>query len=206
MSACRSLQDVSRDTPPYRDAHSAILSALNVDARSLYKPASWQALAMIGYREELPTAPGDLTKLERFQQDCMTLAFLHHRMPAHLWAVIVTRYAILPANQPDPRDAEAVERYHSEFNRIKVAVLVVAGHITYDDSMFARWAVANWAGKFEKSKARWDRWADHDLSIRTLKRHYGEQIKPRLTGLLKQAEATAERLLNDSGMIERVAA
>lgn len=192
------------ETAPYIDATQAIRAALNVDARSLYMPASWQKFAGSGYRESAPPSETtSLSKLEAFQQDCMTLAFLHSRMPAHQWAVIVVRHALLPANLPAANDPDGVSRYIAEFNRVKIAIMVTAGHIDYDDTKFARWAVANWGGWLDKSRGRWDRWADHDLAIGTLKDHYGRQIKPQMATLLKQSEENAGRLLADAGLTLR---
>lgn len=182
-------------TAPYIDALSAIKAALNVDARSLYKPAGWQALAAAGYREEPPARHNsDLNKLERFQQDCMTLAFLNDRLPPHLWAVLIVRYSLSPKNK-------------AEAERLLWAVMVAAGHVGYDDDVkFARWAVTNWAGMLDKIRGRWDVWADHDLSIPTLKRHYGSQIKPSLQRLTEKGEMEAHNLLAEFGMIVRAAA
>lgn len=193
-------------TAPYRDHIQAIRAALNVEARSLYKPARWQALAKIGYREAPAGRSGDLTRQERFEQDCMTHAFLRGRLPPVQWATLVVRHAILPQRVPDLRDREGTERYLYEFRRLKVAVIVVAGHLDYPDAAFARWAVANWGGKLDRVRARWDRWVDHDLAIKTLKGHYGSRIKPELEALLQAAEGNAHRLLGDAGVIQRVAA
>lgn len=182
---------------PYRDHLAAIRAALNVDARSLYKPAGWQHLAMIGYREELPPAPGDLNKLERFQQDCMTYAFLNQRMPPVQWAAIIVRHGL---RVTDPKEQAA------EFDRLKWAVLACLGHVDYPDRSFAIWAIRNWGGKLPKDKASWSQWQGHESAVSTLKRHYREQIVNPMDSLLHAAENNAHRLLSDGGLIERVAA
>lgn len=178
---------------PYRDVVSAVRAALNVDARSLYKPAGWQALAGSGYRES--TTRSDLSKLEHFQQDCMTLAFLNDRLPPHLWAVLILRHQLKTvAEKP-------------ELDRLVSAMLVAAGRVDYPDLTFTRWAVAHWAGRLTGARAKWDWWTSHgDRPVPTLKEHYGKRIKPQLDGMLASADASAERLLSDAGLIERAAA
>lgn len=182
-------------TKPYIDARSAIKAALNVDARSLYKPASWQAMAAIGYREELPfSSSDDLTREERFQQDCMTLAFINDFLPANHWAILVTWYQLKTVVGS------------SELDRLRWGVWVTAGNLDYPDVKFARWAVANWAGRLDGIRGRWDSWADAELSIRTLKEHYAKRIKPELVRKLELAEGEATRVLGMGGLIERAAA
>jgi hypothetical protein len=135
-----------------------------------------------------------MSRLESFQQACMTLALLHYEMPAHLWAILVVRYAPPLADQ-------------AEFDRMKAAVLAVAGHLECSRTEFARWAVAHWGNRLPPERARWDHWNNRDLgAISTLKRLYGKDIKPSLGNMERLAKITAENLLSINGVIEKAAA
>jgi hypothetical protein len=181
---------------PYRDHIAAIRAALNVDARSLYKPSGWQALATIGYREELPPAPGELSKLDRFQQDCLTYAALNHRMPAAQWAVLIVWHSL---RITDPKEQR------TELDRLRWATWTAAGHTGCDDVEFSRWAALKWGGKLGKGDG-WARWEGGSVAVSTRKRHYREQVAMPLDALLTVASHNAARILADIGLVEREAA
>lgn len=186
-------------TAPYRNALQAIRAALSIDARSLYNPASWQSLAGSGYRES--SLRGDLTKIEIFQQACLTLRRLHWNMPPHLWALLIIRYS-----PPLSRDG-VVLAGKAELDRMCVAVEIVAGNLKTDRREFAQWAVAHWGKRLPQGKAQWDHWQNRDSgAISTLKRLYSRDVKPALGAMERTAMATAENVLKHAGMIESEAA
>lgn len=182
---------------PYLDHLAAIRAALNVDARSLYRPAGWQAQAMIGYRELMAPSYGDLSRLERFQQDCMTYAFLNDRLPAAQWAVIIVRHSL---RITDPREQRV------ELDRLRWAVWTAAGHTGYPRADFARWATLKWGGKLARTDTWQSRWGAGGVAVSTLKRHYRERVAKPLDDMLTAAERNAQRLLSDAGLTLREAA
>lgn len=183
------------ETPPYRDTLQAIRAALNVDARCLYKPSSWQQYAGSGYRESAPRA--EMTKLEAFQQACMTAAFLHSRLPPVEWAALVVAHA--PALSRKGRRVAS----DAEIQRMVVAVLLLAGEMEYPGKGFARWAVAHWGGRLPMEASGWSFWVGRDVAaVRTLQRHYAQQIRPWLADVERRAMRSADLALWSERLIE----
>lgn len=182
---------------PYLDHLAAIRAALNVDARSLYKPASWQKHVDTGYRELHLPPPGDLSRLERFEQDCLTYAFLRDRLPSVQWAVIIVRHSL---RITDPQEQRV------ELDRLRWAVWTAAGQVPCDDVALARWGVMRWGGKLAKTDTWQSRWGGGEVAVSTLKRHYRERVAKPLDDMLAAAERNASRLLSDAGLTVREAA
>lgn len=180
---------------PYRDSLQAVRAALNVDARCLYQPASWQRHAGSGYRES--QLRGEMTMLESFQQACMTAAFLRGRLSALQWAALVVAHA--PALSRQGRRVAS----DAEMQRMVIAVLLLAGESSYPSKGFARWCVAHWGGRLPQEQGGWSYWEGRgDAAVRTLKTHYAQQIKPWLAGTERLAMEHADRLLTADGLID----
>lgn len=184
---------------PYQSTMQAVKAAISVGASSMYKPSSWQALAGSGYRES--SLRGDLSKMELFQQACMTHGLLHNGMPPHLWAVLIIKHA--PALSRDGRIVADKE----EIDRMKMACLVAAGYLNCDRVEFARWAVAHWGHRLPKSRAQWSYWDGRECgAISTLKRVYSRIVKPSLIDMERAAMMVADDLLKTRGVVNQEAA
>lgn len=181
---------------PYRSTMQALKAALSVGAASMYKAASWQNQVGTGYREHNPWS-NDLSKLESFQQACMTFGLLHNNMPPHLWAVLVVKHA--PALSRDGR----LVADKTEVDFVNGACLVAAGHLPIDRVRFARWAVAYWARRLPPTDDQWAYWKDKDCGgVSTLRRINSRVIKPALIDMERIALIVAEDLLKSRGVVE----
>lgn len=178
---------------PYAHATHAIRAALSVDAVSLYKPASWQRDVKQGYREA--QLRGDLSRADHFAQDCMTAAYLFHRMTGLHWAMLVVCHAP-PLHHKGRRCAETWE-----IVRMQCSAEIVGRYLAHSRLDFATWAVLHYARRWPKDGALWDQWAADEVGLRTLKRHYGERMRPVLREVDRQAESMAADLLLEGGLL-----
>lgn len=181
--------------PVYRDHIHAIRCALSVSAQAFgNKPAKWQSDYQAGYR--VSSIGPNLTRQERFQQDCMTRHLLHVNLSPVEWSVIVIRFA--PATHFQGRAIAD----SAEVAELETAFLTAAAHMPCDlGEMFAGWCLMRWARRLPAGRGEWKEWyGKNDLSERTI-RQRGYDIYKEANQIEDAAKRRVEQLCKEAGLI-----
>lgn len=151
--------------PIYRDHIGAIRCALNVSAKSMgHAISKWQHECVSGYR--VSTIGPDMSRNDRFTQDCMTRHLLHGTLSREQWAVLVVRFApslsFAGATVADPGELAEMAA------ALDVCMSVVPATVSEE---FTGWCLLRWARRMPPGRGAWAEWEGRtDESIRTLHR------------------------------------
>jgi len=175
--------------PVYKDHIHAIRCALSVSAGAMgYIAARWQQDYQAGYR--VHSVGSDMTRAERFTQDCMTRQLLHHHLSCEHWAVLVVRFAP-PLNTRGTLDESEVE----EMRRALKTLLELLEHPITPE--FTRWCLLRWAQRMPAGRGKWAEWEGRtSVSMPTLHRRCADSVyKPMLFREQSALESAKEKLL-----------
>lgn len=181
--------------PVYRDHISAIRCALNVSAKSMgHAVSKWQNDYQSGWR--VSSSGNDMSRNERFVQDCMTRHLLHSNMTPEEWAVLVIRFA--PATHFHGKPVADA----AEFAEMERAFTTAAAAMPSDlGQMFTGWCLMRWARRMPAGRGQWQEWyGKTDLGERTIRQrgydiykvanHIEAKAKQRAEQLCKAAQLT----------------
>ncbi len=176
--------------PVYRDHISAIRCALNVSAKSMgHAVSKWQNDYQAGWR--VSGSGQDMTRNERFTQDCMTRHLLHSSLSREQWAVLVIRFApALSFRGKVVADRSEIEEMGAALD----CVMALIDHAVSEE--FSGWCLLRWARRMPPGRGAWAEWEGQtDQSIRTLHRRCAELYEHAniLEGSAKAASADALR-------------
>lgn len=182
--------------PVYRDHMHAIRCALSVSAGAMgHAIAKWQTEYQAGWRTSC--AGPDLSKTERFTQDCMTRHLLHSALSQSQWAVLVVRFA------PSLTHQERLVADRSELDEMSAALDDLMAQLEHPITPdFTGWCLLRWARRMPPGRGAWAEWEGRtDQSLRTLHRRcadtyyalnaFENAAKTDASGLLRTAELIA---------------
>lgn len=159
--------------PVYQDHIHAIRCALSVSASAMgHQVAKWQNEYQAGWRVSSQFG-SDMTRNERFIQDCMTRHLLHDSLSREQWAVLVTRFA-----PPLHNKGRAVADRH-EFDDMAASLDCLMAMLDHPISTeFTGWCLIRWARRMPPGRGAWLEWEGRtDQSIRTLHRRCADTYK-----------------------------
>jgi len=180
----------------YKDHIHAIRCALSVSAKAMgHVAAKWQRDYQAGYR--VSSAGPDMSRAERFTQDCMTRLLLHRNLSREHWAVLVIRFA-----PPLQAQGRAVGD-QSEVGEMEEAMRICLAHLTHPVSQeFTGWCLLRWSQRMPAGRGKWVEWEGKtSLSLRTLHRYSSENIYKPMVTLENAAIARAKDLLEQAALI-----
>ena len=140
--------------PTYNDHIHAIRCALNVSATAMgHSTSKWQQECVSGYR--VSSIGSEMSKMERFQQDCLTRHMLRRQLSLEQWSVLYVRFA------PRLIDNERSKSDASEFREMSDAVNECMGLLDgIADENFTEECLMRWSSRILVEKGSRDRWAE----------------------------------------------
>lgn len=159
--------------PVYLDHVHAIRCALSVSAAAMgHQVSEWQRKYKAGWRVSSAFG-GDLTRNERFVQDCMTRLLLHSNLSREQWAVLVARFS--PAMHHSGRSV--ADRH--EVAEMSEALDCIMENLAHSVSTeFTGWCLLRWANRMPPGRGAWAEWDGRTAeSQRTLHRRCADTYK-----------------------------
>lgn len=191
MSAAVQLID-----PVYKDHIHAIRCALSVSAKAMgHISAKWQREYQAGYR--ISSIEPDMSRAERFTQDCMTRHLLHQSLSWGQWAVLTIRFA--PPLQSQGRTIAD----SSELEEMQSALEQLLGLMEHPlGKEFSGWCLLRWARRMPAGRGKWSEWEGRlDVSMPTLRRRCAEAVYKPMATLESSAIEDAREILLQGGLI-----
>lgn len=182
--------------PVYLDHVHAIRCALSVSAAAMgHQVSEWQRKYRAGWRVSSAFG-GDLSRNERFVQDCMTRHLLHERLRGDQWSILVVRFS-----PPLHHNGRACADQH-EFAEMATALDSLMGDLNQSISAeFTGWCLLRWSRRMPPGRGAWAEWEGRtDESQRTLHRRCADTYNT-LNDIESSAKLRALDLLKAAGLI-----
>lgn len=159
-----------------------------------HQVAKWQTEYQAGWR--VSQIGPDMTKAERFAQDCMTRHLLHAKLSRPQWATLVARFAPPLAHRGKP----VADR--SEFDEMGAALDRLMADLEHAITPeFTGWCLLRWARRMPPGRGAWIEWEGRtDVSLRTLHRRAADTYYA-LNAIENDAKLAASELLRGAELI-----
>jgi len=182
--------------PIYKNHIHAIRCALSVSAKAMgHVAAKWQRDYQAGYR--ISSIGPDMSRAERFSQDCMTRHLLHSKLSREQWAILIVRYAPPLEAQGRPIADQ------SEIEEMQSALAALMSSIEHSVSKeFSGWCLLRWARRMPAGRGKWAEWEGRtNVSMPTLHRRCNHSIYKPMIAMEHGALERAKSILIEAALI-----